>query len=84
MNYQKIKGLPTKGLAKDLINKFNVLSGEKWFSLAIFQSYLVFIPAKFKSWKSNRIPEESIKNITKSDRNFALTSVDYYLLPELW
>ena len=31
MNYQKIKGLPTKGLTKDLINKFNVLSAENGF-----------------------------------------------------
>ena len=34
------------GLTKDLINKFSILNGEKYFSSRIFQNYLVFIPAK--------------------------------------
>ena len=33
-----------------------------------------------ESWKSNRISEENIKNITKSDSNFPPTFVDHYLL----
>ena len=67
--------LSTKGLTKDLINRFSILHGAKYFSLGIFQNYLVFIPAKkyikyfsgttwIESWKSNRISEESIENIT--------------------
>ena len=36
----------TIGLTKDLINKFSILNGAKYFSSVIFQNYLVFIPAK--------------------------------------
>ena len=36
----------TKGLTKDLINKFSILNGANIFSLGIFQNYLLFIPAK--------------------------------------
>ena len=47
MNYQKkVKAISIKGLTKDLINKFSILNGAKYFSLGIFQNYLVFIPAK--------------------------------------
>ena len=47
MNCQKkVKAISTKGLSKDLINKFNILDGAKYFSSEIFQNYLVFIPAK--------------------------------------
>ena len=35
-----------KALTKDLINKFSILNGAKYFSSEIFQNYLVFIPAK--------------------------------------
>ena len=79
----------TKGLTKDLINKFTILNGAKYFSLGIFQNYLVFIPIKkyikyfsgtnwTESWKSNGMSEESIENITKSDSNFAPTFVDHH------
>ena len=59
MNYQKkVKAISTKRL------KFCVLNGAKYFSLGIFQNYLVFIPAKkyikyfsgstrTVSWKTN-------------------------------
>ena len=43
---EKVKAIPTKGLIKDLINKFSILNGANYFSLGIFQNYLVFIPAK--------------------------------------
>ena len=36
----------TKRLTEDLINKFSILNGAKYFSLGIFQGYLVFIPTK--------------------------------------
>ena len=92
MNYQK--KLSTKELTKDLINKFSILNGAKYFYLEIFQKYLVFIPAKkfikyfsgtnwIELWKSNRMSEESIENITKFVSNFALTFVDHQLLPDM-
>ena len=95
MNYQKkVKAISTKRLAIDLINKFSILNGAKYFSLGIFQNYLVFIPAikhikyfhgttQIYSWKSNGMSEESIENITKSDSNFAPTFVDHYLVPDM-
>ena len=40
-NYQKkAKAISTKGLTKDLIDKFSILNGVKHFSLGIFQNYL--------------------------------------------
>ena len=42
---EKVKAISTKGLKKDLIDKFSILNGAKYFSLRIFQNYLVFIPA---------------------------------------
>ena len=91
---KKVKAISTKGLPKDLINKNSILNGTKYFSLGIFQVYLVFIPAKkyikylsgttlIESCKSNRMSEENIENITKSNSNFAPTFVDHYLLPDI-
>ena len=91
MDYQKFKGISIKGLTKDLINKFSILNGAKYFSSGIFQNYLVFIPAikhikyfhdttQIYSWKSNGMSEESIENITKSDSNFAPTFVDHHVV----
>ena len=85
--------MPTKGLTKDLINKFSILNEAKYFSLEIFQNQLIFIPTKeyikyfsgttqIKSWKSNGILKESIENITKSDSNFAPTFVNHHLFPD--
>ena len=42
MNYQKIKAMSTKGLTKDLINKFRILKKQNIF----LQNLLVYIPAK--------------------------------------
>ena len=95
MNYQKkVKEMSTKRLTKDLVSKFSILNGAKYFSSGIFQNYLVFIPTKkyikyfsgttrIDSWKSNGMSEENIESITKSDRNFAPTLVDHHLLPEI-
>ena len=77
----------------DLINKFSILNGTKYFSSGIFQNYLVFIPVKkyikyfsgttqIDSGKSNGMSEENIDNITESDSNFASTFVDHHVLPE--
>ena len=43
---KKVKAISTKGLTKDLINEFCIRNGAKYFSLGIFQNYLVFIPTK--------------------------------------
>ena len=91
---KKVKAISTKTLTKSLINKFSILNGAKYFSSGIFQNYLVFIPAKkyikcfsgtagIDSWKSNGMSEENIKNITKSDSNFALHFVDHHLLSDI-
>ena len=37
--------MSTKGLTKDLINKFSFINGAKKFSSQIFQNYLVIVPA---------------------------------------
>ena len=90
---KKVKAILTKGLTKDLINKFSILNGAKYFSSRIFQKYLVFILAKKyikyfsgttrKSWKSIGMSEEDIENISKSDSNFAPTFVDHCVLPDI-
>ena len=40
---KKVKAISTKGLTKDLIDKFSILNGAKYFSSGKFQIYLVFI-----------------------------------------
>ena len=94
MNYQKkVKAISTKGLTKYLINKFSVLNGVKYFFRNI-SKLSRFIPTKkyikyfsgttlIESWKSNRMSEESIENMTKLDSNFAPTFVDHHLLPDM-
>ena len=34
-------------------------------------------------WKSNRMSEKLVENITKSDCNFAPTFVDHHVLPDM-
>ena len=43
---KKVKAIAAKRLTKDLINKFIVLNGTKYFSSGIFKNYLAFIPDK--------------------------------------
>ena len=77
-----------------MINKFSIFNGANYFSSEIFQSHLIFIPAKkyikyfsgttrIQSWKSNGMSEENIETMTKSDSNFAPTFVDHHLLPDI-
>ena len=77
-----------------MIDKFIILNGAKYFSLGIFQNYLVFIPPKkyikyfsgttrTETWKSNGMSEESIENITKLDSNFAPTFVHNHSLRDM-
>ena len=71
-----------------------MLNWEKYFSLGIFQNYLVFIPAKSyikyfsganrtELWKCNRISAENMANITKSDTSFATAFVNHLVLPDI-
>ena len=91
---EKIKAISTNRLTKDFINKFIILNGSKNFYSGILQNYFVFISAKkyikyfsgttrIYSWKSNRVSDESIENITKLVSKFARTFVNHYLLPEM-
>ena len=43
---EKVEVVSTKGTKKDLINKYKILNGIKYFSLGILQNYLVFISSK--------------------------------------
>ena len=95
MNYQKkLKQYQQKYFTKDLINKFPILNGSKYFYSGIFQNYLVFIPSKeyikyfscttqINFWKFNGMSEETIENITKSESNFAPTFFNYYALQDI-
>ena len=91
---KNVKAISTKGLTKDLINKFSIFNGAKYFSSGVFQNYLVFRPPKkymkyfsgttwIDSWKSNGMSEENIENIIKSKSNFAPTFIDHHLLPDI-
>ena len=91
---KNVKAISTKRLIKNLINKFSILNRAKYFSFRIFQNYLIFVPAEkyikyfsgttqVESWKSNGMSEESIVNITKSDRSFTPIFVDHHLLLDI-
>ena len=41
----KVDLVSTKGLTKDLINKYSILNGAKYFSWGVLQNYLVFVSA---------------------------------------
>ena len=77
-----------------MINKFSILYVSKYFYSGILQNYFVLISAKkyvkyfsgttqINLWKSNRMTEENIKNISKLDNNFARTFVDQHVLPDI-
>ena len=43
---EKSKAISPKRLTKELIDKFSILNGAKYFSLRIFKNYVVLMPAK--------------------------------------
>ena len=45
MNNEQVKAISTKGLTKDLINKYSTFNGAKYF-LGILENYFIFISAK--------------------------------------
>ena len=76
------------------MNGYKIFNYAKYFYSGIFQTYLLFIRAKncikylshttqINLWKSNRMLEENIENITKSDSSFAPTFVDHHVLPDI-
>ena len=91
---KKVKAMSTKGLMKDLISKLILLNGAKYFSLGIFQNYLLYISAKkyikyfsgttrIELWKSSGMSEEKIGNITESNSHSVPTFVDRHVLSDL-
>ena len=72
-----------------MINKFSNLNGAKYFYSGILKNYFVFIPAqKYVKYSSGITPiicgnlmefKKNIENLTKSDRNFALTFVNHHV-----
>ena len=69
----------------------SILNSANYSSLRVFESCLVFTPAKtyftyfsvttqIDSWKSNGMSEEDNGNITESDDNFAPFFVNYDVL----
>ena len=90
---KKLKAISRKGLTKDLLKIFSIHNVAKYFSLGIFQNYLVFIPTTryvkyfigttgIDSQKSNGI-SENIQNKMKSESNFAPPFVDHHALPDI-
>ena len=89
MSYQK----KLKQLIKDLINRYKILNGPRYFSAATLQNHLIFLlnkkyfrfftnSSKVLSWKSIGFSDKNIENATTSDRNFGPTLINYYLLPD--
>ena len=71
--------ISTKGLTKDLRNKYNIINDSKDFFLDELQTYLLFKTFssyfisendKTGSWWSKGIPEESIKPQSTADNSF--------------
>ena len=91
----KVKEISSKGLTRELINQISIFNGVKYFTSGIFQNYLVFIPAKkyisllnmlvaLHGLISGKNVRKNIKDITKSDSNFAPTFVDHHLLWDIY
>ena len=91
---KEVEEISITGLTKDLINKFSIFNGAKYFPSGIFQNYLVFIPVKkyvkyftgitwTDSSKSNGMSEKNIKNMAKSNRNFTPTFADLPVLSHI-
>ena len=88
---KKVKAISTKGLTKDLINKFSILNRTKCFPSGIFQNYLVFILAKntlnilvaLIGMNRGNPMECQKKKMTKSDNNFAPSFVHHHLLQDM-
>ena len=68
---------------KDLINKFSILNGAKYFSSEIFQNQYLLPAKKGIKYFSGTTILENIENVTISDSNFAPIFVDHHVLPNI-
>ena len=67
---KKVKPISIKGLTEDLINKYSILNGAKYFSLDGLQKYIVFWESqvqfaagmKVYSWKSTGMSHTTLEN----------------------
>ena len=92
---KNVETISTKGLTKDLINGFKILNGTRYFSSGTLQNHLIYFSYKkyfrFLNKTSKKkllkilseLSEKSIENKTTSNRNFAPTLINYYLLPAI-
>ena len=71
MNYQKSSSNIIKRIKKDLIDKFSILNGAKYFCSGIFPNYLIFIPAK------NYIKYFSGTTWIESRKNYGISKKKY-------
>ena len=84
MIQKKVKMISAKGLTVDLIDKYSILNGEKYFFRNKLQNYFVFITFniyafifetgendKIYSWKSIELSEEKNINSYEWDTNFS-------------
>ena len=92
--FEKVKAISTKGLTKNLINKFSILFIniflQEYFKIIYYLYQLKNTIYKYFSatiqiglWKFNGISEENIENITKSDSNLVTTFADNHVLPDI-
>ena len=50
---KKVKLISRKGLTENLINKYSILNGAKYFSSDRFQNYLAFLQSKITPFRGN-------------------------------
>ena len=91
---RKAELMSTKGLTKDLINKYSIVNGAKYFSSVGLQNYLIFTPPsryitafiranKIYSWISKGISDESIKSPSESGSTFVPEFIVVYPSPKI-
>ena len=81
---EKFKTLSIKGSTADLINKYCIFNGPKYFSSDGLQNYIVFVSkrhiywiskndsdSKTELWESTGMSQTTIKNLYTSDITFA-------------
>ena len=77
-----------------MITKLSIINGANIFPQEYFKiiqylyqlkKYIEQFSRTFQidSWKSNEMSEETIENITKSDKSFAPMFIDQHLLPDI-
>ena len=64
---EKVKAISTKGLTKDLINKYSIVNGAKYFS-RILQNYFIFISVTNTLNILVALIEFSCRNVIECDK----------------